>query len=412
MPKKTSPSSPYSSATNQRPLVWIGFQPAGRTYLRGVLKGIGRYARGQGGWEFLLPNYFGTGSGGNRQSGGALGNILGSPDGIIVGIRPESRDDVLRRIRECGGKGVIIGSEGLDTGLPTAYCDPADMASVAVDQLVEQGFTSLGFFGHGDPSRRDVRRMEFGTRQRAGQRLCAFEEFYVGERTRQRGSWRIEDQIEDLADWVEHRPGPLGVICSDDEHAWRTVIACRKRGISVPQQVSVIGVGNDEFFCESLSPTISSVAIPAERIGYRAAQMLHDLWQWHSARTVAVEPLGVVTRESSSISAVTDPNVARAVEYIWAHVEEGVTIPEVARAAAMSERTLLRHFKNVLGRTPGEEIRRSRVETARRLLTATDMPLAQIAVASGLGLPSQLSRTIRDATGHSPTELRRQYRSL
>jgi LacI family transcriptional regulator len=178
----------------------------------------------------------------------------------------------------------------------------------------------------------------------------------------------------------------MGIVCSDDEHALRVLIACRKRNISVPQRVSVIGLGNDEFFCESISPSISSVAVPAET--------------------------NVVSRESSSVSAVTDPQVARAVEYIWDHVEEGVTIAEVARVAAMSERTLLRHFKAVLGRTPGEEIRRSRIETARRLLTATEMPLAQVAIASGLGLPSQLSRTIRDATGQSPTELRRQYRSI
>lgn len=397
---------------HSRPVVWVGFQPAGRPYLRGVLQGIGQYARGQGGWEFLLPNYFGTGGGGKGQSAGTLAEVLGRPDGVIVGIRPESKDDVVRRIHRCNGKGVIIGSEGLDANLPTVYCDPAEMASVAVDQLVEQGFASLGFFGHGDPSRRDVRRMELGAGRRAKETGCDFEAFYIGERTHRRGTWRMDDQIEDLADWMHHRPTPLGMICSDDEHALRVLIACRKRGIPVPQPVAVIGIGNDEFFCESITPSISSVAIPAERIGHRAAQMLHAMWRGEAITNVAVPPLGVVTRASSSVSAVTDPHVARAVEYIWEHVEEGVTIPEVAREATMSERTLLRHFKDVLGRTPGEEIRRSRVETARRLLTATDMPLAQVAVASGLGLPSHLSRTIRQTTGMTPSELRREYRSV
>lgn len=389
-------------------MVWVGFQPAGRPYLRGVLHGIGAYARRQGGWEFLLPNYFGQR---NEQGGGALTDILGQPDGVIVGIRPESRDEVLRRAAACDGRAVIIGHEGLDTDLATVYCDPADMGAVAGGQFVEQGFASLGFFGHGDPDRADVPRMESGVAGVAESR-CEFEAFYVGERTRRRGRWTLRDQIEDLADWIHRRPAPMGIVCSDDEHALRVLIACRKRNISVPQRVSVIGLGNDEFFCESISPSISSVAVPAETIGYRAAELLHSLWTGGPVENVAIPPLNVVSRESSSVSAVTDPQVARAVEYIWDHVEEGVTIAEVARVAAMSERTLLRHFKAVLGRTPGEEIRRSRIETARRLLTATEMPLAQVAIASGLGLPSQLSRTIRDATGQSPTELRRQYRSI
>ena len=66
-----------------------------------------------------------------------------------------------------------------------------------------------------------------------------------------------------------------------------------------------------------------------------------------------------------------DSPVYRAIGWLQAHVGEPYRLAAVARAAAVSERTLLRHFRQVTGRTPLDYLHRLRVERARMLLEVT-----------------------------------------
>ena len=65
---------------------------------------------------------------------------------------------------------------------------------------------------------------------------------------------------------------------------------------------------------------------------------------------------------------------------------------------------------SVLGRTPLDEIRRVRLERAKALLR-TDVPIYQVAKASGFGTPEYLATSFLRANGSTPTEYRRQFGS-
>jgi len=76
----------------------------------------------------------------------------------------------------------------------------------------------------------------------------------------------------------------------------------------------------------------------------------------------------------------------------------------------LSRRMLEIRFREVLGRSPAAEIRRVRLERARRLLIETRLPIPRIAVACGFVEPGSLARAFRKEFGVSPSKLRDQHR--
>jgi transcriptional regulator GlxA family with amidase domain len=95
--------------------------------------------------------------------------------------------------------------------------------------------------------------------------------------------------------------------------------------------------------------------------------------------------------------------------YIDANPAADLTVPALARRAAMSERHFSRVFTRQVGMSPGRYVEHSRADAARRLLEATDAPLARVARDCGLGLPETLYRTFRRRWRISPADYRRRF---
>jgi AraC family transcriptional activator FtrA len=84
-------------------------------------------------------------------------------------------------------------------------------------------------------------------------------------------------------------------------------------------------------------------------------------------------------------------------------------VADLARHAAMSERTLMRRFRALTGLSPGDWITRARVDRARELLESTALPLDHIAHECGLGTPTTLRHHFRNKVGVSPAAYRRRF---
>jgi LacI family transcriptional regulator len=110
--------------------------------------------------------------------------------------------------------------------------------------------------------------------------------------------------------------------------------------------------------------------------------------------------------------AIEDSLVSAAVEWIHLHAEGRLTVPIISNAVSVSRQRLERHFRRHLGRTVAEEIRRTRVEVARRLLSGTELPLPEIAKRSGFTTCSLLSVAFRREVGVPPGAYRRHARGL
>ena len=128
-----------------------------------------------------------------------------------------------------------------------------------------------------------------------------------------------------------------------------------------------------------------------------------------AAETVTIEPVHVVTRLSTDVLAVEDPDVAAALRYIRVHVRTSVGVADVVGHCSASRRVLEKRFRSTLGRTIHDEISRVRTALVTDILTETRMPISQIARELDFPDVAHLSRYFRNATGLSPLQYRKRF---
>jgi AraC-like DNA-binding protein len=92
--------------------------------------------------------------------------------------------------------------------------------------------------------------------------------------------------------------------------------------------------------------------------------------------------------------------------YIRDHIENNITLDDLAREAHMSKYHFSRTLKATIGQTPMRLLSQMRVEEARGLLLQTDLTLEAIAQRVGLSDASHLSHLFRNSTGQSPGRFR------
>lgn len=97
---------------------------------------------------------------------------------------------------------------------------------------------------------------------------------------------------------------------------------------------------------------------------------------------------------------------ARLIDYVEAHLDEPLSLQQLAGLIGCSASHLKTLFKRSLGVSVHAYVVERRVERARRLLREGKLPSAQIALESGFTHQSHMARCIRRHLGVSPTELR------
>jgi LacI family transcriptional regulator len=224
-------------------------------------------------------------------------------------------------------------------------------------------------------------------------------------------AWQVEDEA--LRVFIRSLPEPpVGAFASNDGRAIQFMEAGRELGLSVPDEVAVLGCDNDDLLCELARPPLSSVVVASERVGYEAALVLNRLIRKEKKvpRYTAIPPVRIVTRQSSEIMAVDDADLARALRYIRANAHRAFKGDEVVKEVMIARRSLERRFTSRLGRTLHDEIQRAHIDQAKQLLAHTDLPMPDIAERSGFGSLRTLSLVFRKEVGSTPSAFRRKHR--
>lgn len=220
--------------------------------------------------------------------------------------------------------------------------------------------------------------------------------------------WALDEKV---LRWVRGLPRPVGVFAANDAWGVQLIEVCRQANLRVPDDVALVGVDNDDLLCEMARPSLSSVAVPAEQVGFEAAALLDKLLagETPAAGSALFPPVRVVARQSSDLLALDDAEVAAAVRLIR-RAGKPIQVADILREVAISRRALERRFAAVLGRGLGEEIRRVRVERARELLAGTELPMAAVAARAGYSGVTRLCVAFRKGTGYAPADYRRRFR--
>ncbi|MCL2744550.1 MAG: substrate-binding domain-containing protein, partial [Planctomycetaceae bacterium] len=212
--------------------------------------------------------------------------------------------------------------------------------------------------------------------------------------------------------WLRKLPKPIAIWAASDAFAVRLVEGCRRLNITVPEEVAILGTTNETLVCDALTPPLSSIDMNGFHIGYLAAQRLAQKMNGEtiSESPVFVPPLGVVARQSTDIIACHDRRIAAAVRFIRANATSKISIADVAEAVDMSARSLIRHFRLQLGRTVEQEILKTRMNRAKRLLVETDFALIAIALMVGYSTADYFVQAFRRECGLTPHQYRLENR--
>ena len=346
-----------------------------RSYGRNVLRGIGDYARIFGPWLFHLPNDV---------------PVHGMPekdewfgDGIIA--QPRQNPKFLKQLVECGIPVVSLSGPPGTAGLPAVRANQEVVAKLAMQHFRDRGFVRFAFCG--TPSEWDWPPIGRNFQQLALEAGHACE---IYKPASDPGPHTM--QLEELPKWLKSLRKPVGLLVSNDQRAREVLDACRLAAITVPEEIAVLGVNDDELICEMANPALSSVTHNARRIGYEAAAMLHRLMQGKKVLAdIEVDPLGVTARQSTDLLAIEDPEVAIAVRFIREHACEAIRVDDVLDQVALSRRALEKRFRQALGRPPHVEIRRVQLERVKELLVGSDYKLEKIAEMTGFSTAQYLA---------------------
>ena len=361
-----------------------------RSYGRDLLRGIKRFAIEHGQWSMFVEVR-------DLESDPPAWLRNWNGDGILTRSGSQAIAAAVRRV---GVPAVELRSTQRSPSLPFVGVDNEAVGSLVFEHLHERGFREFAVYAL-QTEQFFVDRLNSFTHavEASGSSLAVLQQPGESERPSQ---W--ERQQKRLMQWLTDLPKPVGVMaCTDQLGCW-LLDACSRAGISVPEEVAVVGVEDDETLTELSTPPLSSVRLDAERTGYEAAKLLSRLMSGRKPRKtpLLLPPVGVTTRESSDVVAIDDPELATAIQYIRQHACDGIRVNDVLRQVPMSRTALERGCRRLLGRSPNMEINRVRIEQAKSCLRDTDMSLDEIARRCGFTTAQYMSQVFKKSTGVTP----------
>jgi LacI family transcriptional regulator len=211
--------------------------------------------------------------------------------------------------------------------------------------------------------------------------------------------------------WFADLPKPCGILCANDGLGVRMVNTAIASGFAVPDDLAIMGMNDDELQCIQSPVPLTSVGRDLSAQGLGAAQCLDQWLRRGDAEppTVVFPPGEVVGRDSTLNFGEPDAIVRRALVIIHTPSTVPITVERLLdRLHGVSRRRLEMRFRHRLGRTPYQEILRTRIEQAKQLLRSTTLGVDEIAFRTGFASSAHFSRPFKARAGITPTEYRRQ----
>jgi LacI family transcriptional regulator len=319
-------------------------------------------------------------------------------------------DELANYILSAGIPVVEISSVRKDLGIPCVIEDNDAIGRLGAEHLLERNFKNFAWAPFWDDTVNEERFQGFVNAVRSAGFDCV-RLLPVNTRRSARLSRHMNWTLRRR--WVIHTIRslryPLGIFCYNDCVAADIVDACIESGIKIPEQVAVLGVDNDPVICDCVQVPLSSVRHDLEGMAYEAAALLDRLMNGEPAPSSPkrITPKGVVTRKSTDILAVEDPDVRNALTYIADNFRRAnLSVDDVVAHGRVPRRTLERAFRDELQRTILHEILRVRVSHAQSLLETTPNSVTDIAAQSGFASLNNFFRVFRKRTGLTPRTFR------
>lgn len=367
-----------------------------------LLKGIIEYSKGQEPWVVCrMPPSFKEKEG---MEGVIRWAVKWNADAIIGQF---SHNDDISLFKRYGIIALAQDYEIRFEEIPNITSEYFLTGSMAADFFLGRGFRSFAFFGY-ENSIWSHERGE-GFRQRI-EAAGHGDSFHIWEKQSLKSIWYYDH--ETIGAWIRTLPRPLALFACDDTQANKILETCRVLKISVPNDIAVLGVDNDETICDLSYPTLSSIDLNIVKAGYDCAGLIDSMngnpdAEFHD---VIISPSSIINRQSTDIYSTDDPYTRKAISFIHDNVCRNINVKDVLAEVPVSRRLLETRFKRVTDSSIYQYIKKIRVEKFAELLISSDEPINSIANKLDYLEHKNMSRIFKSVKGCSPEEFRKKRR--
>lgn len=370
-------------------------------FCRKLLKGLVRYSKDNGHWIFYrLPSYF---------------NTLYGKEGIIEWAKEWQADAIIAQWDDDEGTKLL---KQLDIPIILQnYKKRSDFFSnltgdyygtgkMAAKFFAKRRFRNFAFYGNKDvvwsKERAEGFRQEV---ERIGGNYYYFETENLREEP-----WG--KSFIELDDWLVSLPKPVALFACDDNFALQVSEICKINNIDIPNDISLLGVDNDELICNLSDPPISSIVLEVEKGGYESGRLIHQLIKKERLEpfNIIIHPVHFELRQSTEKYDISNSYILEVVKYIENNFTEELTIDSLTKIVPLSRRNLEVKFKKEMGTSIYQFILNCRVEYFAMILLSTNRTLFELALESGFNDCKNISRIFKRFKGYSPAEFRQIFR--
>lgn len=275
-----------------------------------------------------------------------------------------------------------------------------DFGAYAADYFINQNFHNYAFIGRKDVLWSIFRREGFCARIQSVKKKNA-------------NVYEVEDfqsEMEAIRSWLHALPKPTALLACNDFMARQVTEICLLENIRIPEDISLLGVDNDEFMCNISSPTLSSIKLNFEKHGFELAKtlfkMIRDKQIWPAR--IAVEAIGVIERMSTKHKIISDPYIREIVEFITHNYNQNIDIKKLVSFIPLSRRAIEIKFKKEMHPyTITSYLTKLRLDHFCNLLENTSIPIREAAEQSGFIENSNFSTIFRKHLGCTPSAYRK-----
>ena len=203
---------------------------------------------------------------------------------------------------------------------------------------------------------------------------------------------------------------PTAILAAYDDTAKAILDACRSIGLKIPEEIAVLGIGDDEAICLHTTPPLSSIKPNFKEEGYRAARELQSMMlrgRKPQQRLFLCGGAEVAERGSTHRTSTVGVIVHDALVFIEENALHGISASDVAEHLKVSRRLMDLRFRESTGTSVLQAILERRMAEVRRLLLETPLPIATIAVRCGYLNANYLKNLFKRHFGMSMREYRR-----
>ncbi|BEG99231.1 AraC family transcriptional regulator [Bacteroides sedimenti] len=278
---------------------------------------------------------------------------------------------------------------------------------MAADFFLQKGYQNFAFVGYKNAIWSEKRCQGFYDRISE----FGFEKnFHVFQNKIIEELWFYEQNP--LIEWLKSLPKPIALMTCDDTQGNKITEICRICNLRIPEDISLIGVDNDEMTCNLSDPTLSSVALDVEKGGYETAKLIDKMvtsQNYEDFEDVVIHHSHIVQRQSTNMYPINDKEIAMALKYIDDNINSKINVDDIVKVVPLSRRLLEIRFKHFTKMSVYQYVMLQRINRfARSLLTST-APICELAIEMGFSDFKNLSRQFKTIKGCPPHEYRKEH---